>query len=556
MGSSGGFTPTIGGRSVSDDNHVAYAAHGHRVNMAVGLARHLHRTEWSRAAADDMRRAGARMWVAAQGAESAMRRLTSTLAVLVLFVGGLGGPRQAGAVPILPPDLAELAPIINHTRPWLFIGTVAPNNSTTPEGTPNKGVGDAVDISNFEIGAIKAPVPANQFDEDYGPDLKFEESVPNVPGANVQARSFGVAGTLPGGDMICYDGNVAVTHLDAESAHANGTFSLGRFGVSNTGVFAKNFSEGGKIPDGLPAGIVSAGPANEDTSSGGTIANNSNSMFNDVNYPNPIGSPTPTPFDEDSPNVLAPGNGITGDFDFAYLRTDLDVALAGSSSLVGGIPGLSGSAPLFARLEINYGNSFIDVLNGHVIDLVTNVADDGQIRGDDLDMPTSLYVMLRSGLNVIDFYTGGNDLTMTNANILIDGPVNSLGIFRVPTGSKFNINQGNILIGDSGIQRSNAIFFSDTADDQALFSFDDTLFYGVSFWTLGDGSGSVVNNSQGCVQFIGDKLNFQNIRYCRCCEGTVEVVPEPTTLALFGIGASCLFGQAWRRKRKTPRSGT
>ncbi|MGD2176005.1 MAG: PEP-CTERM sorting domain-containing protein, partial [Candidatus Brocadiaceae bacterium] len=172
----------------------------------------------------------------------------------------------------------------------------------------------------------------------------------------------------------------------------------------------------------------------------------------------------------------------------------------------------------------------------------------GKIEAGDVESPTTLYVKLRSGLNVIDFETDGNDLAVTNSNIIVDGPADALGIFRVPWGSKLDLNQSNILIGSSGIQRCNVIFFSDWPEQSAVFDFDDTLFYGISFWTLGDGSGSDVDNSQGCVQFIGDKLNFQDIRYCRCCEGTVEVIPEPSTLALLGLGAVPLLLRYRRRK--------
>lgn len=482
-----------------------------------------------------------------------MRRPRLLLLAGLFFL--VAGVRQAASVPILPPDLSELADIINQTRPWLFIGTGAPDDSTTPEHVFNKGVGDAVDISNFEIGAIKAPIPANQSGDDWGPDLAFGSNVADIPGVNIGVPGFGLTGTLPDGNEICWDGNVAVTHLDADDADGD-LADNGTFHVSDIGVFAKNVSDGGKIPDGLPTGIVTAGPANTDTSNGGTIAGNSNSMFNDADYPNPSDSPTTTVFGVPSEDILGPGNGITGDWDFESLRKALDTALDGSTGFPGGIPGLPGSAPAFARLQIdNHPTEYTDVLDGHVIDLATNVADDGQIKGDDVETPTNLYVKLKSGLNVIDFFTGGNDLLLDNGNIIVDGPRDALGIFRVPTDSKFNISNGNVLIGPSGIQRCNVIFFSDRPEESTVFSFDNTLFYGISFWTLGDASGSHINNSQGCVQFIGDKLNFQDIRYCRCCEGTVEVIPEPCTLALLGIGASCLLGQVWHRRRKRPSPG-
>ena len=218
-----------------------------------------------------------------------------TPALTLAFVVVLLTARAATAVPLVSwsQEAAGLGDILTESYPWLFIGTGAPNDSVSPEGTFNKGVGDTVDISNFEIGAMKSPAPANQTGFDYGPDLVFESSVPNVPGVSIDAGPMGIIGVLPYGQIITYDGNVAITHID----DAEGTGDKnGRFSVSNMGVFAKTVSEGGKMPDGLPVGIVAAGGAHANTSNGGVIQNNSNSMFNDPLAPNPIGSATPTGF--------------------------------------------------------------------------------------------------------------------------------------------------------------------------------------------------------------------------------------------------------------------
>ena len=80
-----------------------------------------------------------------------------------------------------------------------------------------------------------------------------------------------------------------------------------------------------------------------------------------------------------------------------------------------------------------------------------------------------------------------------------------------------NINQGNILTGDMGIGLWNVMFYSDTVEQQSLFEFNDTIFNGIAFWTLGDGSGSNVNNSQGCVQRVFlCSCNSWTIRMMRC----------------------------------------
>jgi PEP-CTERM motif len=465
--------------------------------------------------------------------------------LIIAFVALLCIARLGEAAPVFAaePGMQELSDIINDTRPWLFVGTGATNDSTTPEGKSQKGVGDAVDISNFEIGAMKSPVPA----DNYGPNLAYGSNIPNVPGENTDAGYDGMVGALPLDQIITYGGNVAITHIDGDNASSG---ENGGFSVSNIGVFAKNESEGGKVPDGLPTGIVTAGDS-------GSIKNNSNSKFNDEDYPNSIGDPTSNSFSSDGYD-LAIGNGITNEYDFGYLRTSLDQALEGDGGDFVGIPDLPGAAPEFAMLELNDDGDFLDILTGNVIDL-SDPDYSGAITAGDVESPTSLYVKLNSGLNVIDINTGGNDLLLNNANIIIDGPEDAFAIFRVPTGRNFTISNGTILIGDSGILRGNVIFFSDTEENDSVFKFDNSIFNGIAFWTLGDGAGAEVNNSQGCVQFIGDKLKFSNIRYTHCFEGTVEpepeppeyVIPEPASLILFGAGLAGLFTGSYRRKKRS-----
>ena len=159
--------------------------------------------------------------------------------------------------------------------------------------------------------------------------MKFESSVPNVPGVTINPGPVPgpepIIGVLPPAKTITYDGNIAVTAINGQIG------SQGAFHLSDIGVFAKNVSNGGGIPDGVPTGVVCAGGA--DTSNGGCIGGISNSTFNNPLYPNPIGDPTPTDFNSLPSNThLAPGNGVTGDHDFSLLRTALDVALDGNGS--------------------------------------------------------------------------------------------------------------------------------------------------------------------------------------------------------------------------------
>ena len=55
-----------------------------------------------------------------------------------------------------------------------------------------------------------------------------------------------------------------------------------------------------------------------------------------------------------------------------------------------------------------------------------------------------------------------------------------------------------------------------------------------------------VNDGQGCAQFISSHVHMNDIRFNRCAL-SVEV-PEPGTLALFGLGLAAMGFT--RRKKK------
>ncbi|MAE59933.1 MAG: hypothetical protein CMJ49_01100 [Planctomycetaceae bacterium] len=169
---------------------------------------------------------------------------------VVLLGALLLSSRASGSTIPLPTGVGHA---VDLSAPWLFIGTGPENDAITLEGVPNQGIGDAVDQSNYEIGAIKAPVPANNgppfgTGEDWSPDLVFESSVPNVPGVTIDVGPMWIVGLLPQAQHIDYSGNVAITSPG------------GGFGVSNMGIFAKNVSDGGPIPDRYPSGDRDGGP--------------------------------------------------------------------------------------------------------------------------------------------------------------------------------------------------------------------------------------------------------------------------------------------------------
>ena len=68
--------------------------------------------------------------------------------------------------------------------------------------------------------------------------------------------------------------------------------------------------------------------------------------------------------------------------------------------------------------------------------------------------------------------------------------------------------------------------------------------FGVAFWDLSDDGGQInMDNTQGCGQWVGDHLNFNNVQLSLCSVG----VPEPGMLALTVAGVLTLLAGSRRR---------
>ena len=153
-----------------------------------------------------------------------------------------------------------------------------------------------------------------------------------------------------------------------------------------------------------------------------------------------------------------------------------------------------------------------------------------------------------SGLNVIDITTNGNDLLLDTANWIINGPADAFVIFRVNAGSTLLSENGNFLLGTGGIGFNNVLFYLNAGQGEESFNFDNTEFYGFSFWdTLGFADNEAAfNNVRGCGQVITDQVNFNNVSMTRCAFVSNNV-PEPGTLLLLGSALALLAG--YRRFR-------
>ncbi|MBW2271253.1 MAG: PEP-CTERM sorting domain-containing protein [Deltaproteobacteria bacterium] len=159
---------------------------------------------------------------------------------------------------------------------------------------------------------------------------------------------------------------------------------------------------------------------------------------------------------------------------------------------------------------------------------------------------TDLVINLAMGVTLIDIDTGGNDLTLTNENLLFNGPSGAFAIVRVPDDANFVVNGSNIIIGDGGIELNNVLFTSFKDDNNQHFNFNDTILNGVAFWDLSDEGQVSLNNAQGCTQLVGAKVNLNDVRLNSCA----SLIPEPATGSLLALGLAGLAASGTSRRRR------
>ncbi|MBV7328936.1 hypothetical protein KFU94_11865 [Chloroflexi bacterium TSY] len=154
------------------------------------------------------------------------------------------------------------------------------------------------------------------------------------------------------------------------------------------------------------------------------------------------------------------------------------------------------------------------------------------------------------GIAVIDIDRNGNDFKVNNSDWIIEGSGNVLFIFRIRDGTNMLMSNAAILLGDGGIgggsastpvSEIGAIFVKahpneeGTSSSDQVFNADNLILNGIALWDLvevGTGQSSdteiIVNNGQGCAQFISTKVNFQNVRWNRCTLAAQVPPPTPT----------------------------
>lgn len=400
-------------------------------------------------------------------------------------------------------DGASALPTIGD---YLLIG-LGPVNSD--DGRP--GVGQAVNINNFEIGANKAPVPSQSgfASGSSGPGIRG--NAPNIPN---NAQSVGTG--------ITFDGNVAITHRS------------GVFNFQDLGVYAN------------PAiGIQCAQSASN------CDVGTSNSFFNDPNqYPNtfvPSGTGAPTNKNVDGSGVFVnPNNavqstridkpnsaGVTGNVDFSPL-------LGALSLRASTIPGMPATGTLNLTNSGGKLTKEIDSFSVSGTIVVTDVQiNDGRPGsfGDNTSVVGNTRIQLAPGPNVIDIITGGQNFLLQESSLIIDGPAGAQAIFRVPDTANFLVSNANILVGTGGIGLDDILFYSDRPDSNAHFDFSNSVVNGVAFWSLGASGGEIgFDDVQGCTQLVADKINLSDVRLSRCAFAPGAPVPEPSSIILFSAG--------------------
>ena len=175
---------------------------------------------------------------------------------------------------------------------------------------------------------------------------------------------------------------------------------------------------------------------------------------------------------------FASGNGLTGSVDLSALNAELAAAKA-TIPMLNSVDNPNAS---FGRIDL--GASFSD----GSIDKSMHLSDKGFGVSGDIsatassasDGGTFTITLQNTGLTVIDFdVAAGKDITVSNYNLVIDGPAGAHALLRVPDGSSFLTSQGNVLAGNGGIGLKAIIIATLNTVEETHFSIQNSVINGI-----------------------------------------------------------------------------
>ncbi|MCP5071501.1 MAG: PEP-CTERM sorting domain-containing protein, partial [bacterium] len=106
-------------------------------------------------------------------------------------------------------------------------------------------------------------------------------------------------------------------------------------------------------------------------------------------------------------------------------------------------------------------------------------------------------------------------------------------------------DNASITHGTSGIGSDGILFAMLDGGNDTNFNVSKVIVNGAAFWDLSqDGGKLTMNNVQGCGQWVGDHLDFNDVQLARC--GFGGTVPEPNTGALL---SAAILGLAIASRR-------